>query len=191
MTTLRTRIADAAQELYLREGIEGFSMRKVADLVGVSAPAIYRYYKSKDELLDEIVIEGLKVLERYLQPALEADNPYGKLVLLTDNYLKFALEQPKYFDFAFLVPNRDMSGLAEEVANPMWTIFRLAIAQVGACMEEGLFRRDDPLGTAIIIWAEAHGLVTLFRTGRFGQQSEAFTEIYRHSIERVMQGLKP
>jgi len=191
MSTLKTRIADAAQQLYLRDGIEGFSMRKVADLVGVSAPAIYRYFENKNELLNEIVIEGLKVLERYLQPALEADTPYDKLVQLTDNYLKFAIEQPKYFDFAFLVPNRDLSGLAEEVANPMWTIFRLAIGQVGACMEDGTFKRDDPLGTAIVIWSEAHGLVTLFRTGRFGQQSDAFTEIYRSSIERVIQGLKP
>ena len=33
-------------------------MRKVANLVGVSAPAIYRHYQNKEELLKEIVIEG-------------------------------------------------------------------------------------------------------------------------------------
>jgi AcrR family transcriptional regulator len=76
MTGLRTRISAAAQELYLREVIEGFPMRKVAELVGVSARAIYRHFKNKDELLNEIVIEGLKILESYLRPALESGERY-------------------------------------------------------------------------------------------------------------------
>ena len=72
MSELRERISAAAQELYLREGVEGVSMRKVADMVGVSAPAIYRHFENKDALLDEIVVRGLRILEQYLRPALEA-----------------------------------------------------------------------------------------------------------------------
>jgi AcrR family transcriptional regulator len=190
MSSLRTRISAAAQELYLRDGIGGFSMRKVAEMVGVSAPAIYRHFKNKEELLNEIVIEGLKILEDYLRPALEAESPYERLVAMTDNYLSFALEQPRYFDFAFLVPNPSLNHVAEEIARPDWDTFRLAVEQVAACAEAGVFPGDDPLETAVTIWAEVHGLITLFRTGRFGQDAEVFRGIYRQSVDRMLRGLR-
>lgn len=190
MRSLRTRISIAAQELYLREGIAGFSMRKVAEKVGVSAPAIYRYFKNKDELLNEIVIEGLKILEKYLRPALEAPTPYERLVGMTDNYLKFALEQPKYFDFAFLIPNPGLGDVADEIARPDWDTFRLAVEQVAECAQEGIFPGDDPLETAVTIWAEVHGLITLFRTGRFGQDADLFRGVYRQSVDRMLRGLR-
>jgi AcrR family transcriptional regulator len=189
--SLREKISSAAQELYLRDGIEGLSMRKVAEMVGVSAPALYRYFQSKDELLNEIVIEGLKVLENYLRPALDAATPDERLRKLTDNYLRFAVEQPKFFDFAFLVPKPDSSGLAEEVTRPISTTFRMAMEQVSACMEQGTIARDDPIEIAITVWAEVHGLVTLYRTGRFGNDPEVFGGIYRKSVERLLRGLEP
>ena len=95
MGSVRARIAAAAQELYLQEGIDGISMRKVADRVGISAPAIYRHFKNKEELLSEIVVEGLKILEQYLGPALESGTPYERLVRMADRYLDFALEHAR------------------------------------------------------------------------------------------------
>ena len=190
MSTLRIKISAAAQELYLRDGIEGFSMRKVADIVGVSAPAIYRHFKNKDELLNEIVIEGLKILESYLRPALEAETAYERLVQMTDNYLNFALERPKYFDFAFLVPNPSMNPVADEIARPDWDTFRLAVEQIAECAEAGIFPPDNPLETAVTVWAEVHGLIILYRTGRFGQDAELFREVYRQSVDRMLRGLR-
>ena len=164
-------------------------MRKVANLVGVSAPAIYRHYQNKEELLKEIVIEGLQVLERYLQPALEADTPHERLVQMTENYLQFAIEQPKYFDFAFLTPS-NVGGMAEELGRSDWATFRQAVQQISECIEQGVFKQDDPLATAITVWAEVHGLVILFRTGRFGEDADSFGLIYRQSVRRVLSGLE-
>jgi AcrR family transcriptional regulator len=189
MSSLKKRIADAARELYLHEGTQGFSMRKVADRVGVSAPAIYRHYRNKNELLNEIVIEGLRILEEYLRPALDAPGPYERLKQLTDNYLAFALEQPQYFDFAFLLPNREIEPVASEIARPDWTTFRMAVEQVGECMAQGIFEADDPLETSIAVWAGVHGLVTLYRTGRFGPDPVLFRGIYGNCVDRVLRGL--
>ena len=164
-------------------------MRKVAELVGVSAPAIYRHFRNKDDLLNEIVIEGLRILEGYLRPALEAPDPYERLRRLTENYLNFALEQPQYFDFAFLIPSREIGRVDDEIGRPDWTTFRLAVEQVAECMKRGIFAEDDPLETSISIWAEVHGLVTLYRTGRFGSDPTSFKGIYRNSVDRVLKGL--
>ncbi len=186
---MKKRISDAAKELYLESGIQGFSMRKVADRVGVSAPAIYRHYENKGALLNEIVIEGLHVLESYLRPALEADTPYERLVELTEGFLKFALEQPQYFDFAFLVPSEDIELFAEELNRPSCETFRMSAEQIAACMDEGIFTRDDPLETAITIWAAVYGLISLYRTGRFGPNADDFETTYRHAVRRTLKGL--
>ncbi len=190
MCSLRSKISAAAQEIYLSDGIEGFSMRKVANKVGVSAPAIYRHFRNKEELLNEVVVEGLKIFEGYLRKALDAPTPYERLVAMTDAYLEFALDQPKYFDFAFLIPNQGLANFADEIARPDWDTFRLAVEQVGACVEQGDFSKDEPLETAITIWAQVHGLATLYRTGRFGSDPETFREVYRQAVDRMLRGLR-
>ena len=82
--SLRKRISQAAQELFLEQGLEGVSMRKVAKMAGVSAPAIYRHYENKDDLLREIIDEGLEILETYLAPALDEPTPLERLNRLAD-----------------------------------------------------------------------------------------------------------
>jgi AcrR family transcriptional regulator len=189
MESLRERISAAAQELFLRDGVEGVSMRKVAEKVGVTAPAIYRHFKDKDDLLNEIINVGLETLQRYLEPAFKAETPLERLQLLIDYYLDFAMEQPRYFDFAFLVPSHGIR-FSEELSRHNRATFMFAVQQVHLCMEEGIFKRSDPLETAIMLWAEAHGLVTLFRMERFGDNADQFLPIFKRSIGRLLDGLK-
>jgi AcrR family transcriptional regulator len=191
MEDLRSRISSAAQELFLRDGPEGLSMRKIADRVGVTAPAIYRHFRDKDDLLSEIVVTGLRIFEQYLERAIEAPTPYERLHRLLDAYLDFALEQPRYFDFAFLVPVRDVGRLPTEIARQDWKTFRFAIEQVSHCMDEGVFRREEPLEVVTMLWGQAHGLVTLFKTSRLGNDEEVFRIVYRRSVDRLLRGLKP
>jgi AcrR family transcriptional regulator len=189
VSSLRNKISDAAQELYLRDGIDGVSMRKVAEVVGVTAPAIYRHFRNKEELLNEIVVEGLRILEAYLLPGLEAESPYERLILMTERYLDFAVEKPRYFDFAFLVPPSSADPIPQEIERSDWGTFRVAIDTVGECIDQGVFEKTDPLETAITVWAEVHGLVTLFRTGRFGPDADSFRQIYRLCVNRVLRGM--
>ena len=190
MSDLRARIAQAAQDLFAREGIEGISMRKLADRAGVTATAIYRHFRDKDQILDELISVGLAVLSDYLAPALRAKDPERRLRELIDAYLRFALEQPKYFDLAFLVPSPS-SRMSEELERHNRATFKLAIEQVAACMETGILRPGDPIETAVFLWSTAHGLVTLFRMNRFDPDKQKFIALYRSTIERALQGLRP
>jgi AcrR family transcriptional regulator len=51
----RERIIAAALELLEREGLEGLSMRRLAERIGVTPMALYRYFHDKDELLDAVI----------------------------------------------------------------------------------------------------------------------------------------
>ena len=143
----------------------------------------------RSELLNEIVIEGLRILEECLRPGLAASSPHERLLSMADDYLRFALEQPRYFDFAFLAPSHRVGGISEEITRGNWVVFRLAVEQVGACIEEGVFKKDDPMQIAVTIWAEVHGLITLYRTGRLGLDDRQFRTIYRRAVRRVLRGL--
>jgi AcrR family transcriptional regulator len=189
--TSREGIVDAALEVFLQDGVAGMSMRKVADAAGITAPAIYRHFQNREVLLGEIVEIGLRELEKYLRPALKSGTPYERVRQLADRYLDFALEQPKYFDVASLNAGTRIEWLSQELAHPMWDVFRAAIAQIELGMERGHFRRDNPISTAILIWATAHGLVTLYRIDRTAAYPKQFREIYRASMDRLFQGLRP
>jgi AcrR family transcriptional regulator len=190
MQSLRERIVNAAEAICLGEGVARMSMRKVAGKVGVSATAIYRHFDNKQALVNEIVAVGLRSLEAHLRPALEEETAYLRLRRLCERFLDFALEQPNQFDLAFLDPHIDRERLEEEVSRPMWRTFRLGIEQISQCMEQGELQEDDPLSAAILIWSQAYGLITLYRTGGLCDDDEAFRRVYRDSMDRVLTGLK-
>jgi len=53
-SSLPDRILDAAQRLVLRTGARRLSLTEVAKLAGVARPTLYRYFVSKDELIDAL-----------------------------------------------------------------------------------------------------------------------------------------
>src|SRR5205807_9948129 len=55
---LRQAILTAAGELFLEQGYERFSLRKVAERIGYSPTTIYLYFHNKDDLLFTVVDEG-------------------------------------------------------------------------------------------------------------------------------------
>src|SRR5579863_9246935 len=61
---LRQEILDAARDLFVREGFENVSMRKIAEKIEYSATTIYLYFQDKAELLDCICEETLDRLVR-------------------------------------------------------------------------------------------------------------------------------
>lgn len=189
MNDLKSRISLTAQELFLTEGVEGVSMRRIAERVGVSATAIYRHFPNKEAILEEIIGSGLTILSKYLAPALQASDPFLRLKGLIDAYLRFAIEQPRFFDLAFLVPG-PTTHLSQELERNNHATFKLAVEQVALCMQAGKFRAGDPIETAVYLWSTAHGLVMLHRMNRFGSTAEDFSRLYRATIDRAIEGLR-
>lgn len=58
----RARILEAALDLLDREGLAAFSMRRLADELGVGTMTVYGYFRSKDELLDALVDRGARAI---------------------------------------------------------------------------------------------------------------------------------
>ncbi|GAA4920220.1 TetR family transcriptional regulator [Actinomycetospora succinea] len=72
----RRRVVDAAAHVLLRRGYAGTRLSDVAEVAQVQAPAIYYYFSSRDELIDEAVAVGLDRAQSLVTEAL-AQAPAG------------------------------------------------------------------------------------------------------------------
>jgi TetR/AcrR family transcriptional regulator len=68
----REAILDAASALFARQGYAGTSMNEVAQACGLSKPAVYHYFRDKDQLLLEIAEGHVSRLEATVEGALRA-----------------------------------------------------------------------------------------------------------------------
>jgi AcrR family transcriptional regulator len=71
----RTRILDEAARLFLARGYEGTTLRDIADAAGVKAGSIYYHFDSKEDLLAEILDQGIERITRTLDEALADTDP--------------------------------------------------------------------------------------------------------------------
>ncbi|WP_165837588.1 TetR/AcrR family transcriptional regulator [Zavarzinia aquatilis] len=98
---MRQRIAAAARELFLRDGVDAVSMRNIAGEVGCSPMALYRYFAGKQEILwqvwDLFFGELFARLER-----IEAETPRARLEDIALAYLDYWIEHPGRFLIVFL-----------------------------------------------------------------------------------------
>lgn len=191
MADTRNEILDRACELYLEEGLDGFSMRELARRVGVTAPALYRHFDSREGVLLEVVNEAYRTLTRYLHRALEGATPRERFRMAGDAYMEFALDQPRMYQVLYAVP--DMLGvqqLPEETAAHACAIGQFWNDRVRESMDAGLLRGDlEAEDVSTTLWAHAHGILSLFFRGMLASDPDELRRIYRESNRRILGGL--
>jgi AcrR family transcriptional regulator len=97
---LRQALIKAGLRAVAEDGPEGFSLRGVATRAGVTAPAVYRHFKDKDELLAAIAAECNERLSAVVAESLaRADdvNALGRFRHIGIAYVQFAVANPEHF----------------------------------------------------------------------------------------------
>jgi AcrR family transcriptional regulator len=187
----RQDILACACDLYLDKGLDGFSMRGLAKELGVTAPALYRYYDGREAVLSDVVRQAYRVFMPYLYRALEARTPWERFERAGEGYLDFAIEHPRWYQIMFSGPTR--LGMAEKVPDDVaalgCAVHQFWIDRVSECMRAGILVEGDPLETAITLWSHAHGLIHLFHQGILGDDVPAFRKLFTTSGSRLMAGL--
>ena len=164
-------ILDAARDILAERGLDRLSMRSVADRVGVSATAIYRYFPSKEALVSRVVQSGFQRFGEYLREAGER-HPRGSLErigALGEAYLRFALENQAYFRVLFSLDHADPQAIEDLPDGGGHGLLRRAVLEA---MDAGVMRRADPETVAMYLWSLTHGLVTLSLTCRIDECPE-------------------
>jgi AcrR family transcriptional regulator len=186
----RNRIFAAARDLFGAEGPDGVSMRRIAQAVGVTPMAIYRHYADKDALMDALMLDGFTVWEARAQ-AVTADDPMTWLERFFDAFLDFAINEPRRYEAAFLLPARRARQYPDDFVAGRSPAINLAYARIEAAKSDGRIGGAPAAEIALTLSALAQGLVSMHRAGRFVGEAEfraAYRTALRHCLQSFMTG---
>jgi len=162
-------ILAAAKALFISEGYETVTTRKLAERVGLSQTGLYVYFKSKEEILDALCRETFEQLAQGFHQTVSGAKPDLDLLRrLIAGYVEFALKHPDEYQLTFMVShamlkhshNKDLSRPFHE-QGPGLQAFMLFREQVARMIEAGVVRPMDVNVATQTIWVACHGLVAM------------------------------
>ena len=166
-------------------------MRAVARDVGVSATAIYRHFKSKDDLLRVVVRVGSERFALYLTRGLEGKTPLERLQRTGEGYLDFAFDHPEDYRIMFLSWDRlDLGAHSERGTTQPAPMFRFFLDRVKECLPQAPQPTPDVvMRSALLFWAQVHGMASLYIAGGGASlfPEEEFREMARLQAQTLIQ----
>jgi AcrR family transcriptional regulator len=98
----RTRLCQAAEQLFAEQGIEAVTMRQLAVALGVSPMTPYRYFRDKDEIIDAVRTSAYNRFADALEAAFGSrSDPVERSIAVGEAYLDFAVSQSRSYALMF------------------------------------------------------------------------------------------
>jgi AcrR family transcriptional regulator len=158
---IRTRILDAARELFDSEGYEHVTMRRIAEAIEYSPTTIYNHFEDKDDLVRALCEDDFsRLLEVFREEEPPAD-PVEWIRRLARAYARFGLELPNHYRFMFMTAHKREDHGPLSPGNQSYETLRMA---VGRAIQTGQFRKADVDTVSQVLWASLHGAVALLIT---------------------------
>jgi AcrR family transcriptional regulator len=92
-TAAQTRVLDAAIKLIAERGVSGTSLQMIADAMGVTKAAVYRQFKTKEEIVIAITERELGRIEDALEAAEAEGHGLRAREVLLDRMIDQAIER--------------------------------------------------------------------------------------------------
>ena len=155
----RERLCAAATSRFAKHGLEGVSLRGLADELGCSRGTPYRYFRDKQEILAAVRARAFDRLARMCEAASSDPDPTARLAALGRAYLCFAREDPDGYRVAFELSQPNAAEYPELVVQQVraWQTIRSAVQYA---WERGVLE-GSPDTISRLYWASLHGLAGL------------------------------
>ena len=217
----RTRAATIAEikqyawEQLAEVGAAALSLRAIAGRMGMTSSALYRYFESKDELLNELVVDGFSSLADALEAAEAelADNPeVDRWLFLASAERRWALDHPTEYILIYGTPLPGLGSGSDErhaqMKRGVNVLFRCMMSAVAAgdidasgmeaTMSPALRKRleqwrDDlgfdlspaALAGCLFAWTQLHGAVALELSGHLSPEFDPADELFDQQMRQV------
>lgn len=160
---LKSAAIVAGRNLIESGGLPALGVRRVAEKIGVTAPALYRHFTSLEELLAEITCQvrqeiGELMLERRKRVKAHRDvkkYELDKFRAMGDAYIDYADKHPKLFEIAFIHHNEKSTSEYNELA---WQVLNESIENFVAL---GMISKNKRDSAPLVAWSAVHGVATL------------------------------
>lgn len=164
--SLRQEILDAAREMFVREGYEATSVRRIAEKVGCSPGILYHYFEDKPAIMAQLVREAFgRLTERLLAICQDSAPPADRLRRSLVTYVRFGLDHPHHYNLLFSPgqsagpkPEVIMKAFMEDGMRAFGCLRQL----VKECLDAGELRPEltDAEEVAQVLWTSIHGLTS-------------------------------
>ncbi len=187
---VRKEVKQAALGQLAQSGPAGLSVSAIGKELGVSGPALYRYFASRDDLLTELIIDAYDDLAQAQRAAAEQHaglRPRARFEALARAYRSWALDQPHRYRLLFGPPLPGYDAHAQRLVDASRAAMSLLLGvlrELGDCTAPALpqplasqltalaVAHDPGIGPAtalraVLTWSALHGLVSLEIAGNF------------------------
>lgn len=160
----RAEILQAAERIFVAEGYDGATIRKIADEVGVSSTALYMHFPDKSCILLEICQGTIRqLLERNSEIADKPMDPASRVKLMLESYMRWGLDHPNAYELVFSNVRHISAVMVDEattadLGSQCYEIFSGVVREIAA---EGRLRTGTADSAAQALWASCHGVVAL------------------------------
>jgi AcrR family transcriptional regulator len=162
----RAEILRAAEQIFVADGYEGATIRKIADEVGVSSTCLYMHFRDKDEILLEICTAAMEqLLALNNEISARPVDPVERVRMMLTAYVEFALGNPNAYRLIFCASPLAGSDLKQQVTHQLGAQcserFSNMVREIAA---QGRLKNGDPHMVYQALWSACHGLVSLMIT---------------------------
>lgn len=180
------KILEAARALLLEEGIAGISMRVLAEKVDYSPAALYKYFASKEEIVEVLRQEAWQMMA-----AFEPEPPPAGTTSLADlyvhsgrNYIRFASQYPEYYQLIMSTTETGPASLEEFKQHPNFVELLRFVEAAVAAGEFELPEGYAPIHLALLSWFAVHG-ISLLKLTMMNKCQDEFEAISLEVLEMV------
>lgn len=178
-------------ERFIRaDGVEGLSIRKVADAIRYTPGTLYHLFKNRNDLILQVNNRTLQTLQQYLKDSEGLDDfaPVDVLLLLAKRYYRYARSEPNLWTSVF---NHSMPE-GEEVP----PFHQQQIDALFKLIEEQLEKVTNLSGANVVpiiartLWSSVHGITHLALNDKlFIENNTDVEEMLELLIKQFLKGL--
>jgi AcrR family transcriptional regulator len=159
----RAEILGAAERIFVVEGYDGATIRRIADEVGVSSTALYMHFPDKSAILHEICERTIEVLlERNRDIASKPIDAVARVKMMLEAYMRWGIEHPNAYQLVYSAPRPVSAGWTDDatadLSHQCYDIFAGVVREIAAA---GRLREGSADAAAQSLWMSCHGVVAL------------------------------
>jgi AcrR family transcriptional regulator len=187
-------ILDAARELFVAEGYQNVSIRKIADRIEYSPAAIYSYFPSKDDIFFALAEEGFHLLFATERPGaaavVESNEPIDGVRAAFWHFYQFSRRHPEYFALMFVDRSVPRITHLRERFSFLSSMKARITSLIGAAVDAGqLPKGSDPHTVFRILSTAVIGGAVVHLCNRFGPGEDP-EALARDTLEAALTGLR-
>lgn len=184
---MRKLIVDSAVSLFMNEGYNNVSMRKIAEKIEYSPATLYTYFEDKGAIFFEMYNLGFQKFYESQLSVQTISDPKERLIEHGRAYLKFALENQEYYDLIFIEHHpsekiRQFEGW--DLGKRSYELLRTNVKQ---CMDAGFFQNQNIDVVTFSMWSLMHGVASNYIRKNMEMMSE---EEKRFLLDRSLEFLR-